>query len=345
MTNSYSRSGYRAQNLHWKHTLITALLAVVIVVVTFLAIVFFKDWRNTLANEKQELVQLWEEGVYDRAFLLSGEMLESKPMDAFLLTVRGFSAYQLAIAQINHYDTQTFLDEAIWALRKALLLDGVDTQDGRIQYVLGKAYYYKGFGYADLAVQFLEEALQASYGAEDIPEYLGLAYAAIHDYRSSVAAFSMALNPDNINYIQYDESGNVIGGTEGEEEGAAERRERQYPSDLLFIAIARSYIELDELDSAHAYLVRSIEISKDAKRIIAARLLVADILRRRGDSQGAEKQYVAIINESTENSVLAEAHYQLGAIYYTKDITKARAEWRKAIRIDPAHKQARLRLN
>ncbi|MDR0524764.1 MAG: tetratricopeptide repeat protein [Spirochaetaceae bacterium] len=322
MTHSYSRSAYGVQ-LHWKQTLYTAVVAVLIVSIASLGFVFLKDWKKKLGNEKQELAQLWEAAAYDKAFAVSGEMLVLKPMDHFLLTVRGFAAYQLAIAQINSGDTQTYIDTCIWSLRKALLLKN-GGEDGRLQYVLGKAYYYKGFGYADLSVKFLEEARRAAYAAPDIPEYLGLAYASLQDYRNSVASFTLALNPLEIEQPE-SEDGEVI-----------------YPSDLLFLAIARSYIELDELETAHAYLVRCIEISKDSKRVLAAQLLIGEILKKRGDIKGAEEQYNKILKENGES---AEAHYQLGEIYVAQDPTKARAEWRKAVRIDPSHKQARLRLN
>jgi len=326
MINTYSRSGYGV-NLHWKQTFFTAILAVIIVTITALVIVFFKDWKSTLSNEKQELAQLWESAAYDKAFIMSGEMLESKPMDHFILTVRGFSAYQLAIAQINHYNIQTYIDISIWSLRKALLIRN-GPEDGHIHYVLGKAYFHKGFGYADLAVKYLESARELGYNAPDIPEYLGLAYASLNDYRSSVASFSLALNPLDIGNAQYDN--NYV---------------TTYPSDLLYLAIARSYLALEEFESAIAYLIRCIDTSKDSKRIMAARLLSGEILRKLGDVKGAEQQYLAITNEGGENSVIAEAHYQLGELYYPKDITKARAEWRKAIRIEPTHRQARIRLN
>ncbi|MDR0568288.1 MAG: tetratricopeptide repeat protein [Spirochaetaceae bacterium] len=322
MTHSYSRSAYGVQ-LHWKQTLYTAVAAVLIVSVASLGFVFLKDWKKKLGNEKQELAQLWEAAAYDKAFAASGEMLVLKPMDHFLLTVRGFAAYQLAIAQINTYDTQTYIDTCIWSLRKALLVE-TGAEDGRLEYVLGKAYYYKGFGYADLAVKFLEAARGAGYPAPDIPEYLGLAYASLQDFRSSVASFTLALNPLAL-------------------DAAGSSEDVMYPSDLLFLAIARSYIELDELDTAHAYLVRCIETSRDAKRVMAARLLVGEILKKRGDLKGAERQYTTILTEGGEN---AEAHYQLGELYSAgNDTTRARAEWRKAVRIDPFHKQARLRLN
>jgi tetratricopeptide (TPR) repeat protein len=320
MVNEYTRSDYRIR-LRRQQILQAGLLVVVIVVIIVLLSLFFINWRNRLGNKRADLLQLWESGVYDKAFVLSDELLVSKPMDYFLLMVHGFSSYQLGIAQINNLDTQTYIDTCIWSLRKALLVG--DTADGRLQYVLGKAYYSKGFGYADLAVKFLEEAHTAAYSARDIPEYLGLSYAALKDYRSSVAAFSLALDPADFEKTRASST--------------------EYPSDLLLLSIARSYIELGELSTASAYLMRCVDTSRDSKKIVTARLLLGDILRKSGNAEAAETQYLTILSDDGEN---AEAHFQLGELYsLAGDRTRARAEWRKAFRLDPAHRPARERLN
>jgi tetratricopeptide (TPR) repeat protein len=237
-------------------------------------------------------------------------------MDHFLLILNGFSAYELATAQINAFDTLTFIDNAIWSLRKVLLTKR-GAADPRVFYVLGKAYYYKGNGYADLAVKYLEMAQSASYNARDIPEYLGLAYAAAHDYRNSVASFTQALDP--------------------EEAGVEE------PSDLLLLSIARSYMELEEPDTAKAYLLRCIDTTRDAAARLSAKLLLGAVLGGGGDGRGAEALYWEILETDSEN---AEAHFQLGELYAAEgDATRARAEWRRAYRIDPSHSQVRARLN
>ena len=271
---------------------------------------FYLRIRSHSGNERRQLRTYFESNAFESAFLLSGEMLNSRPLDAFILTVRGFSAYQLAIAQINTYDTISYINDAIWALRKAMLSRG-NLSDGSLFYVLGKAYFYKGPEYADLAVNFLEKARTSSFRASDIPEYLGLSYAALGDYRSSVAAFSQALPGD--------------------------------PSDLLLLSIAQSYKSLEEFEAAKAYLIHCLEISRDFNTINAARLLFANVLLKTGDISGAEAEYLKLIETSGDN---AEVHYQLGELYFQLgDLTRARAEWRRAIRIDPAHGLARRRLN
>jgi tetratricopeptide (TPR) repeat protein len=289
------------------------------------ALSFVINRKNRGGNIQKELSQLWEEGAYKNAFELSKAELARRPLDYFLLALHGFSAYQLGISQINSSDTMAYIDECIWSLRKALIAKN-NGANGRVCYVLGKAYYYKGAFFADLSVKFLEQARAFSYAARDIPEYLGLAYAALQDYRSSVAAFTLALNPPPI-------GGSEPEGGTGEPGG---------PSDLLLLSIARSYIALGEPLAAKAYLFRCIETSRDSWSVVAARLLLGGILAGEGAGEEAEAQYMLVLNENGEN---AEVHYQLGELYAARgDTTRARAEWRRAVRIDPAHRQARLRL-
>jgi tetratricopeptide (TPR) repeat protein len=317
-----NRSEYGTR-VHRKQTIHAVTAVVLIGFLISSGVIVFIGWRNRLGNERKDLARLWEEGSFEKAFEMSLVRLETKPMDYFLLTLHGFSAYQLAVAQINSYDTQTYIDACIWSLRKALLCKE-GPGDLRVHYVLGKAYYYKGAAYADMAVKFLEAAKDGNYPAGDLPEYLGLAYAAIHDYRNSVAAFSLALDP-------------------GTEKRAGEVPQNRVPSDLLLLSIARSYLALEEADTAKAYLVRCVETSRDSNILVAARLLLGEIYGKSGDVSGAEAQYLAIMEEGGEN---AEAHFQLGELYAGGgDPTRARAEWRQAVRIDPAHNPARIRLN
>jgi tetratricopeptide (TPR) repeat protein len=314
MAKEYSRSSYGFQ-VRRKQLVKTSLVVLTLVLCVSLAVVV-SGWRDRLGNEKRELLRLWDEGLYDGAFELSRAELENNPTDYFLLTIHGFSAYQLAIAQINSFDTLTYVDQCIWSLRKALQIkSGVN--DGRLQYVLGKAYYRKGSGYEDLAIQCLEEARALSYAAVDIPEHLGLLYAATRDYRASVEAFSLALVP-------------------GEEGGGGE-----IPPEHLLLAMARSYLALEEPENATAYLVRCMEISRDSNTIITVRLLLGDIFAKAGNLNDAEAQYQAILDEDGEN---ADAHYQLGELYYARgNTTRTRAELRNALKIDPAHELARAR--
>ena len=311
MFNYKSRSDY-GLNIQRKKTIqATAVVFTVILLVT-LPIFFFVIIKDTAGNEKKEILRVWESGDFENACQISRESLNSKPLDYFLLIINGFSSYQLGISQLNNHDTVVYMDECIKSLRKAVLLEE-SKNDGRVYYVLGKAYGYKGEKYADLAIKYLETAVKLSYKADDINEYLGLAYAAIGDYRGSVEAFARAL-----------------GSTEKE-------------TDALMLSIARSYIALEDFGAARAYLIRCTEISPDAKSILTARLLLAEVFLRTGDYEGAENLYINILNET---GGIAEVHFQLGELYNIKgDTTRARSEWRLAYRTDPAHEKARARLN
>jgi tetratricopeptide (TPR) repeat protein len=328
MVGDRNYSGYSSRMRQAK-TLWCIVIVLVLFTLAGAALSFVVNRKNRGGSIQKDLLQLWEEGSYKSAFELSKTELYHKPLDYFLLTLHGFSAYQLGISQINNSDTTAYIDECIWSLRKALIARS-NAANGRVYYVLGKAYYYKGAFFADLSVKFLEQARAFSYAARDIPEYLGLAYAALQDYRSSVAAFTLALNPP------------PAGDSEPEEAGEGEIKE-QGPSDLLLLSIARSYIALGEPLSAKAYLLRCIETSRDSWSVVAARLLLGGILVEEGAGEEAEAQYLLVLSENGEN---AEVRYQLGELYAARgDATRARAEWRRAVRIDPAHKQARLRLN
>jgi len=305
-SSNYGRHIYRLKRIR---SFGIAFLSVLVIVISVFVIIQFK---NSAKNERKEFLRIWNEGDYEQAYKLSKLALEEKPLDYFLLTINGFSAYQMGIAQINSQNTLIFINECIFSLRKALL-QKESNKDGRLFYVLGKAYAYKGGEYADLAVKYLEKANSLSYDAYDIHEYLGLAYASYGDYRGSVEAFTQAFVPG------------------------------KQPSDNLLLSISRSYIAMGDYNIAVDYLTRCNEFSADSKSVIASRFMLAEISKNRDDYDRAEKQYLSIINDFGEN---AEVHYQLGELYNQRgDTTKARSEWRTTIRQDPAHAKARARLN
>jgi tetratricopeptide (TPR) repeat protein len=306
-----ARRRYKRGRWNIQKTLLTA--AVIATVSTGLMLLATN--RDHSRRTYKDLTRLWNNGAYSEVYSESGKLLDGKPLDFFLLTIHGYAAYYMAVAQINTQDIEKYADACIASLRKALL-DKRGGRNGRICYVLGKAYFLKGQDYANQAVKYLEDALSFSYRAKDIPEYLGLAYAETQEYWKSIAAFSEALIPAD--------------------DGIA-------PSDTLLLAIARSYIELNEDDGARAYLLQCLEVSKDFSVISVARLLLGRILMKKGDIDGAERQYLSILQEGGEQ---ADARYELGVLYAGRGETiKARAEWRKALRLDPAYAPAIARLS
>jgi tetratricopeptide (TPR) repeat protein len=306
------QSAYR-KHLRRKRLIFSAAVLVFIGLAVFASTRIVVKVRELAAKgDRKELLRLWDSRDYDEVFNISQAALDSHPTDYFLLTMHGFSAYQLGISQINNQNAEQYFEKCIWSLRQAMQ-DKKAENDGRLYYVLGKAYSYKGENFADLTIKYLEKARELSDSTADIPEYLGMAYFAVEDYKSSVAAFSEAL------------------GTSAEG-----------PSGPLLLRIARAYIALGEFDNARPYLQRCIEVSPDFRTILEARLLLAEALKMKGDIEGAVKPLQEIIAETGDN---AEAHYQLGELYALQgNNTRARAEWRLALRADPAHAKARARL-
>jgi tetratricopeptide (TPR) repeat protein len=307
------QSAYR-KHLRRKRLILTAAVLVFICLAIFASTRIAVKFRGLAARgDRRELMRLWEAGDFNEVFSICEAALDSRPTDYFLLTMHGFSAYQLGISQINSLNAEQYFDKCIWSLRQAMQQKNAEN-DGRLYYVLGKAYSYKGENFADLTIKYLEKARELYERTVDIPEYLGMAYFAVEDYRNSVAAFSEAL------------------GTSAEG-----------PSGPLLLFIARAYLSLGEFDNARPYLQRCIEVSPDFRTVLSARLYLAEALKMQDNIEGAVSQLQEIIAETGDN---AEAHYQLGELYYLQGrIERARSEWRLAYKADPTHVKTRARLN
>ncbi len=302
------RSGYGTL-IKRRRALVTVVGVLVALLIAGIGISFaVRYWDRVVGGEASAALKSWNAGEYAEACEIAARNLIARPLSPYWLVLHGMSSYQLAVAQINQVDTLRYIDESISSLRKALLV-GAGSADAKTRYVLGKAYYRKGPEYADQAVAYLE-ASSASFSASDLYEHLGLAYASLRDYRKSVEAFTRALGDS--------------------------------PSDLLLLSIARSYLELGEHDQAKAYLIRCVEISKDVSVSTQARLMLGSSYQKLGMRADAEREYMAVIDQDARN---AAAYYALGELYADAgDTVKARAEWRKALRIDPTHAPSRSRL-
>jgi len=304
--SSYGRHVYLLKRIRSFGLIFCAVIAVIV------TIIVVSQLNSTERNERRELLRVWNEGNYQEAYEFSRNALKENPVDYFLLTINGFSAYQMGISQINNHSLLNYINESIFSLRKAIL-QKESAKDGRVFYVLGKAYGYKGAEYADLAVKYLEKSKKLNFDAQDIPEFLGLAYASYGDYRNSVASFTQAFIPG------------------------------RPASDNLLLSIARSYIAMGEYSMAFNYLQNCVETSPDSRSVAMARLLLAEIYVNTEEYDNAEIQYASILETSGEN---AEVRFQLGELYNIRgDTTRARSEWRMAYRQDPSHAGARARLN
>ncbi|MBO4640634.1 MAG: tetratricopeptide repeat protein [Treponema sp.] len=266
--------------------------------------------RITLKTIKQSWAQSDYKSVYEQGKVF----LQDKPYNNTALTYYGYACFYLAVSQIDTYEVQEYLDESINNLRLAMY-EANNSLLPQLQYMLGKAYFYKNtittYYYADLAIKYLTLARQNGYYADDIAEYLGLSYAALGQTYESISAFTEAL---------------LV-------------RE----SDFLLLSIAEQYYKAGENGAATQYLFRIINNSSNDEIILKSRLLLGNIYIDTEDLDNALEQFNSVL-EKDENS--ADAHYGIGLIYEKQEnLVAARAEWRKARKIQPNHAGALKKLS
>ncbi len=289
-----------------------AVCVLIIAVAAAIAIPVYRFVHSRTASSVKidDIYAQWNAGRYEAVYDMTSLILEKKILHNTALTFRGYAGFYLAVAQTDTVQAQSYLDESINCLRVALLSAKKSVQP-QIMYMLGKAYFYKNtlsayHYYSDLAVAYLGAAQDAGYSADDIPEYLGLSYAALGMTRESIAAFTEAL---------------LV-------------RE----SDVLLLSIAEQYYKNGQPTAAKAYLHRiNMDSSDDVLKLKSHALLGQIYLDEKNFSE-ALAEFQTIL-EKDPNS--ADAYYGIGVIYENRgDLIKARAEWRKALRIDVNHQGA-----
>jgi tetratricopeptide (TPR) repeat protein len=233
-----------------------------------------------------------------------------RPLDAFYLSFRGLASFYKGMDLPEGEERAALVDETVVALRKALASGG-RMPKAQVQYVLGKAYFDKGESYFDEAAKYLELSIASGYLASDSREYLALSYVELGNEAAAVKNFEAAL---------------------------AKSR-----SELLLIAAAKAYVEAKEPVKAEALLLEVLANGNDDLAKENGRFILGDIYKSRGDIGKAEEQYDAILSK---NPASAEAYYRLGLVHQQMgDSIKARADWRKAVSIDPMHAAARQKLS
>jgi len=289
--------------------IIYSLLFIALIAVIFLSYHFI----NRNLHSKPSITMLydkWEVYDYQSVYDISSILLDKSPMNNTILTFRGYSSFYLAVSQNENAMAQQLIDESIRCLRIALLTAKKKTV-AQIDYMLGKAYFYKNelssYGYySDLTVYYLTAALEKGYKADDVFEYLGLSYALLGKTMESIAAFSEAL---------------LV-------------RE----SDSLLLSIAEQYYKAGITTISKQYLYQLNTTSDNESLLLNSMNLLGKIYIDEGSYAEAQKEYETILKKN-ENS--ADAHYGLGVIYEKQnDIIKARSEWRKALRIQVNHQEA-----
>ena len=259
-------------------------------------------------TQVSSVAELWNNRAYDEIIARCEETLSADPMDATALMYKGFSSFYKVVSGMDLEDNIPILEDAIVALRRAKL-DETKRWAPETDYILGKAYFYKGQYYYDLAIRYLEQALASGYMGEDIYDFLGLAYTRLGMLGKGLDYFLKAIE---IN-----------------------------PTDLLLLTVGQNYFEMGQRADAEEYLIRTVNKTDDQAVEMKSRFLLGQLYYERADYFKAEKEYRQIIEMNPQS---ADAHFYLGEIYARiNDPVKARAEWRKTLIIDPSHYGARLR--
>lgn len=263
---------------------------------------------------KQAILAEWQKREWDKVLSDCVGSLESKTLDPFYLGFAGMAAFYKASELPDSEEKSGLIDRCIVYLRKTLVV----TESGRagrtpraeMEYVLAKAYYAKGKSYYDSAAKWMEASISDGYVGDDSREYLAVAYAGLGNSVKAVENFELAL--------------------------------QRHRTDLLLIAAGKAYVDEGKSDRAEALLLEALSKSHDVLAREKCRFTLASIYELRGEISKAQDQIELVIGENPES---ADAHYRLGLIYQKLgDAVRARAEWRRAVAIDPMHGAARQKL-
>lgn len=297
---------FRRRNSKLVPRLLLLLGLIVAVALITLFCVKFVAPRLKNSNTVSSLYRNWKKYDYEKVYDISAKILEKKPLHNTARTFYGYSAFYLAVSETDSNLAQSYLDESINSLRIALQSSKKKSL-GQIEYMLGKAYFYKNSissydYYADLAVKYFQKSLDDRYKSDDVWQYLGLSYAALGKRQESIASFTKALDRE---------------------------------SDVLLMNIAEQYYLNGQSDAAKQYLFRCNNISQNQDILSKSHTLLGQIYTDESKYEDAFKEFNAVL-EKDKNS--ADAHYGLGVLYEKQgDIAKARSEWRKCIRIQVNH--------
>lgn len=267
------------------------------------------NFLSSADQREESLEELWEAKSYEALNSRCEEILKEHPLYFDALFYNGIAYFYRGADQFALETKLPLIDKSIKNLRKLLLLDETPLQ-GKIEYMLGKAYYLKGKFYSDLSLEYLEESMVSGYIGEDTYEYLGLTYSRLGDYQKSAVSYQKVLE--------------------------------KKPSDTLYLVLAQAYYQLDNFLKAEESLLMALDRTKNYTVEEKSRFLLGRIYMAQKEYSKAEDQFRGILEE---NQSSADAHYYLGDVYEAMgDGVKARYEWRKALEINPYHHGARLQL-
>ena len=279
------------------------ILLMVFAFTAFVIVRYKKRYEKLPSNS--DLLKAWDAKDYKTVLDQTASILERRQDDAAVQALHGFAAYYLSSAQTSETEARDFLDESIIALRRALYT--IEQKDAlRLYYILGKAYYQKGYFYYDLALKYLNKVFDAGGQFPDLNKFRGMAFSYLGEHKEAIEAFTSDLSDDTDEFLLY--------------------------------ALAKSYIETGNLEKAKMYLTEAASKAKDIMLKLNCKAKLAEVFLAEGNSAKARTEYESILELDEK---YADAYYGLGLIYeQAGDLLKARAEWRKTLKANPLHAKA-----
>lgn len=296
-----------------KSNFIRNLVFVVLTLVVIIALIYFitfqiQKQRKSSANT-WSISDAWKKYDYQSVYELTQDILDESPFNNFSLTYHGFACFYLAVSSLNSEVGQAYLDDAINSIRIAFL-SAKKSSIPQLEYMLGKCYFYKNtistYYYSELAEKYLLKSEEHGYKADDISEYLGLCYASLGQPEKSIQYFAESLSI----------------------------RE----SDSLLLSIAEQYYNMKQYSAAKGYLFQIISKSRNDDLVLKSMNLLGLIYIEEDNLDAAQQEFESILKKNKNSG---DAYYGLGVIYEKKgELVKARAEWRKTLRVQVSHQGA-----
>ena len=261
------------------------------------------------AKEDVSILDLWNAGEYGEVARIAEARLSENPMDRDALLYAGYSRFFLALSHASAEERIADLDTSIRYLRR-LKARGDALHPERVDYVLGKAYLFKGTYWADLSVEYLTASLREGYAADDSYEYLGRAYSSAGDLEGALAWY--------------------------------ERAAETHPTDRLLLTLGEEAFQLGRYDDAAAYYRRAIDETRDESLEKRGLSQLGQLYYDVGNYLMARGVLERLVGMESGNAdyqfLLAETYHELGLEQ------EARKTWFAVTRIDPGHVGALRRL-
>ncbi len=266
------------------------------------------------AIPKNRILESWRSQAWDDVLASCESSIQVSPLDSFYLAFGGLASFYKGSELPEGEERAALMNQTVVLIRKTFVVAdkgwSAEIPRAQLEYVLGKANYFKGSSYWDETAKWLEASVANHYIADDTWEYLAVAWDGLGDKTKALRYFGQALSV---------------------------RR-----TDLLLIAAGKAYIDADQDARGESLLLEALARSMDTLTREKCRFLLSSVYLGRNEMAKAQYQLAQVLSENPQST---DAHFRLGLLLQKQgDTVGARAEWRRAVAIDPMNLEARQKL-